>query len=95
MEVERSIYNYGLPDFASMSADAATTPGRLLRAVEKEIELFEPRLRDVRITVAEPDSEKRAIRFNIDATLDLDPEPERIEFDSVLELTSGRISVNE
>jgi type VI secretion system protein ImpF len=96
VEVERSIYNYGLPDFASMSADAAATPARLNRSIEREIELFEPRLSDVRISRAEGDDKKtRSLKFVIEATLRLDPDPERVRFDTVLEMNSGRFTVAE
>jgi len=96
VEVERSIYNYGLPDFASMSADAAATPARLHRAIEREIELFEPRLSDVRISRAEgEDGKDRKLRFVIEATLRLDPDPERVRFDTVLEMNSGRFTLAE
>lgn len=93
-EVERSIYNYGLPDFASMFADSAHTTTRLLKAIEREIELFEPRLRNVRVSVQEPKAgEERSMRFVIEATMLLDPDPEHVEFDSVLELDSGHFSL--
>jgi len=96
VEVERSIYNYGLPDFASLSADVAATPARLQRSIEREIELFEPRLSDVRISRAEGDDKKsRKLKFVIEATLRLDPDPERVRFDTVLEMNSGRFTVAE
>ena len=98
VELEQSIYNYGLPDFASMSADASTTPARLLRMIEREIELFEPRLKDVRIHRADDDAKAkstRSLKFVIEATLRLDPDPERVEFDTVLEMNSGRFTVTE
>lgn len=97
VELEKSIYNYGLPDFASMSADSTATPARLLKAIEREIELFEPRLTDVRISRApEADGSKgssRDLKFVIEATLRLDPDPERVRFDTVLEMHSGRFTV--
>ena len=94
VEVERSIYNYGLPDFASMSADSAHTTGRLLKAIEREVELFEPRLTNVRVSVQEGGAgEERRLRFVIQATLLLDPDPEHVEFDTLLELDSGQFSL--
>ena len=95
VEVEQSIYNYGLPDFASFSADASATPARLLRSIEREIELFEPRLTDVRISRAGDDAKSRRLKFVIEATLRLDPDPERVRFDTVLEMNSGHITVAE
>jgi type VI secretion system protein ImpF len=98
VELESSIYNYGLPDFASLSADAAKTPGRLLKMIEREIELHEPRLRDVRIFRSDEEGQEkvsRSLRFVIEATLRLDPDPERVEFDTVLEMHSGRFTVTD
>jgi type VI secretion system protein ImpF len=94
VELERSIYNYGLPDFASMSADSASTPARLLRSIEREIELFEPRLKDVKISRDDSGKTKgRNLKFVIEATLRLDPHTERVEFDTVLEMHSGRFTL--
>ena len=93
-ELERSIYNYGLPDYASMSAEAASTPARLRSRIEREIELFEPRLKDIRVSLAnEGTSAFRGMRFVIEATLRLDPDPERVEFDMELEMADGRFNV--
>ncbi len=93
-ELERSIYNYGLPDFASMAADSGSTRTRLQRSIEREIELFEPRLKDVRVTVSdEGKGGVRAMRFEIEAMLRLDPDPERVEFDMELEMADGRFSL--
>ncbi len=93
-ELERSIFNYGLPDFASMAADSSVTRASLQRSIEREIELFEPRLKDVRVSLAgEGESGFRAMRFVIEATLRLDPDPERVEFDMELEMSDGRYSL--
>ncbi len=93
-ELERSIYNYGLPDFASMSADSASTRARLQRSIEREIELFEPRLKHVRVTLSdEGKGGVRAMSFTIEAMLRLDPDPERVEFDMALEMADGRFSL--
>jgi type VI secretion system protein ImpF len=92
VELERSIYNYGLPDFASMSADASSTTTRLLRSIEREIELFEPRLKDVKIS-RDVGSKNRSLSFVIEATLRMDPHSERVEFDTVLEMHSGRFTL--
>lgn len=96
-ELERSVYNYGLPDLASLSAESAKTPQRLVRSIEREIELYEPRLTNVRISLKKPDkkSSKRHMQFMIEATLRLEPDPERVEFDTVLELDSGQIRIGD
>lgn len=77
-----------------MSADDATTPSALAKQIRREIETFEPRLTDVRVVFSEESKAERKLQFVIQATLRLDPDPERVEFDSVLELNSGRFVLN-
>lgn len=93
--LRRSAFNYGLRDIATFSADASTTPGELRRTIEDTIELFEPRLTDVRVTLVDPGSSTdRRVQFLVEGTLRTDPEPERVEFDTVLEIASKRFEVS-
>lgn len=89
-EVAASVYHFGLPDISSMSRDSPETQARLSRLVEDAIALFEPRLTGVKV-IAAPDDQVRfgELRFVIEGTLQLDPVPERISFDTVLESTKG------
>jgi type VI secretion system protein ImpF len=89
------MYNYGIPDIASLSADSSETAGRLVRFIEKAVEDFEPRLSDVRVTLAESGSKSdRRVEFLIEANLRVEPDPERVEFDTVLEVTSGKFALS-
>jgi type VI secretion system protein ImpF len=91
----RSMYNYGIPDIASLSADSSETAGHLLRFIEKAVEDFEPRLSDVRVTLAESGSKNdRRVEFLIEANLRVEPDPERVEFDTVLEVSSGKFALS-
>jgi type VI secretion system protein ImpF len=94
-EVQKSLYHYGLPDITSLSGDSGTARRRLVRHVEEAIELFEPRLTNVRVSAMDTPAraDRRQIRFHIEALLRLDPDPERVAFDTVLETASGKISV--
>jgi type VI secretion system protein ImpF len=94
-EVQKSLYHYGLPDITSLSGDSSTARRRLVRQVEEAIELFEPRLMNVRVSGMDTPAraDRRQIRFHIEALLRLDPDPERVAFDTVLETASGKISV--
>ena len=57
--------------------------------LEKIVETFEPRLRDVKATLLQGgDVKMRTLRFRIDARLRVDPAPE-VAFETVLELASG------
>lgn len=94
-EVQNSLYHYGLADITSLSGDSESARRRLAKQVEEAIELFEPRLTNVRVVTMEmpATSERRQIRFHIEAMLKMEPDPERVAFDTVLETASGKIVV--
>jgi type VI secretion system protein ImpF len=94
-EVTQSVYHYGLPDITSISRDSPDARERLLRRVEDAIALFEPRLANVRISIAELEGEKRRreLRFHVEGTLLMDPSPEQVVFDTVLHFASGDYEV--
>lgn len=85
-----SLYNYGLPDVSAMSVDSPRDRQRLLRLVEVTIQAFEPRLASVHVRPIETTSQgSRSLRFQIEGMLRIDPAPEQIYFDTVLQLNSG------
>jgi type VI secretion system protein ImpF len=89
-EVNRSVYVYGLPDLSSFSAAQAGDRNRLMRQIAATISLFEPRLANVRVLFVEtPDAGKKDVRLRIEAMLRMDPVPEPIFFDTVIDLKSG------
>ncbi len=93
-ELQRSLYHYGLPDITSLAAESVTARDWLRRKVEETITLFEPRLAGVRVTVATVDDEgRRELRFVIDGLLRMEPSPEQVVFDTVLEITSATFEV--
>jgi type VI secretion system protein ImpF len=89
-EVGRSVYVYGLPDLSALAMATAGDRSKLIRQIVDAINLFEKRLTNVRVVMVEmPDSAKSAVRLRIDAMLRMDPSPEPISFDTVIELKSG------
>lgn len=94
-QLRSSVYHYGLPDVTSRSADAPDVQTDLAREIEECIRLFEPRLMSVRVSVrASEDVGSRMARFVIEGLLPLDPEPERVLFDTVLETPTGKFFVS-
>lgn len=86
-EVNRSLYMFGLPDLASFSLSALKDRTRLLRMLQNSIRLFEPRLANVRIVPLDENEPKRqTLAFRIDGLLIMDPAPEHVSFDTVLEV---------
>ena len=88
-----SVINFGLPDITSLGLSSASDHGRLRRAIEICLRNFEPRLMDIRVTLEGSDTTDRRLRFHIEGNMKLDPAPEEISFDTVLELTSGEYKV--
>jgi type VI secretion system protein ImpF len=92
-EVQRSVYHYGIPDVSSMSQNPETISVHLVRHLEEAIQLFEPRLMSVRVIPTA--AEGRAVRYTVEALLRMDPNPERIVFDTVLEPGRGEFQITE
>jgi type VI secretion system protein ImpF len=89
-EVNRSVYTYGLQDLSALTMAASGDRNRLVRQITQTINLFEPRLTNVRVVMVEtPDASKKDVRMRIEAMLRMDPVPEPISFDTVIELKSG------
>jgi type VI secretion system protein ImpF len=90
-ELNKSVYVFGLSDFSSWSLSSNRDQIRLLRAVQHTIKTFEPRLANVNIIPVESQAVgTRTLRFRIDAMLVMDPAPEHVSFDTVLDLPSSR-----
>jgi type VI secretion system protein ImpF len=94
-ELPRSLFNFGVPDITSLSADSPSARAQLLQDVESTLAIFEPRLENVRISLVEQEGEarRRELRFVVEASLRLDPTPEQVVFDTVLHYSSGQVDV--
>jgi type VI secretion system protein ImpF len=88
-----SVINYGLPDISSLGFNNAADHRALRIAIETCLRNYEPRLIDVRVSLQGSDTTDRRLRFHIEGNMKLDPAPEEIAFDTVLELTSGEYKV--
>jgi type VI secretion system protein ImpF len=92
-QARASVINFGLPDISSLGLSSASDHGRLRKAIETCLRNFEPRLMDVRVTLEGSDTADRRLRFHIEGNMKLDPAPEEISFDTILELSSGEYKV--
>lgn len=92
LELTESVYDFGVPDFTSLSLNSGKDRQRLTRMLEEAVALFEPRLQGVRIM--QQSSEKhRSLRFIIEGMLQIEPSPELVSFDTFVELGSGEFHV--
>jgi len=93
-EVRASVYTYGLADITSISADDPKGRARLRSMIEQAIAAFEPRLSAAEVSeITSGSREARQIRFSIQAILRLDPSPERVSFDTVLDVATGQYAI--
>ncbi len=93
-EVVRSVYCYGLPDFSSFTVASVSDRSMLVQFLKAKIEIFEPRLFNVSVSLSpEVEKEKRILHFMISGLLHMDPAPEQVSFDSVLELSRNEYKV--
>jgi type VI secretion system protein ImpF len=95
IEVNRSLYIYGLPDFTAFSLNSPKDQAKLVRLLQATLKLFEPRLENVKIVPLAADARgTRTLRFRIEGLLIMDPAPEHVSFDTVLDLTKGEYEVH-
>ncbi|MFP5230381.1 MAG: type VI secretion system baseplate subunit TssE [Acidobacteriota bacterium] len=91
--IKGTIIDYGLPDISSLGLSSAADHRLLRLAMEACVRAYEPRLMNARVTLEDADKVDRRLRFHIEATMKMDPAPEEITFDTVLEIASGEYKV--
>ncbi len=92
-QLVRSLYNFGLPDLTNLGIHSVTDQNRLLWMLEAAVEAYEPRISGARVVLEPVSGNARILRFQIQGLLRIDPAPERVTFDTVLELTKGEYEV--
>jgi type VI secretion system protein ImpF len=92
-EVNSSLLTYGLPDLSSFSLDSEDDRGRVCQVIEAAIANCEPRLERVQVILQGPRENERGLRFRIDALLRVDPAPEPVTFDAMLQLNTRQYTV--
>jgi type VI secretion system protein ImpF len=92
-EINNSLLTYGLPDLSSFSLDSEDDRGRVRRVIEQAIASCEPRLERVQVILQAPRENERGLRFRIDALLRVDPAPEPVTFDAMLQLNTQQYIV--
>ncbi|MEP6901899.1 MAG: type VI secretion system baseplate subunit TssE [Actinomycetota bacterium] len=94
-EVKKSVVVYGLPDITGISAKSHIEQKRLSDALENAIRIFEPRFLNLKVMLEPVNNIDRMLKFRIEARLNVEPTPEPIAFDTVLQLGSGEFEVKE
>ena len=90
--VALSMMSYGLPDLMSFSIHSSTQQEELRRTIERTIELFEPRLTNVKVSLVEINMDQLSARYRISARIAIHPRPE-FSFDTVLRSDIHRLEI--
>ncbi|MEO8381194.1 MAG: type VI secretion system baseplate subunit TssE [Acidobacteriota bacterium] len=91
---ERSVIDYGIPDFSSYSARNFDDRRRLAEILAHTIAAFEPRLIDVRVELEQVPGDDLALRGIIEARMLTDSVPEPVSFETSLEMRDGKVEVH-
>jgi type VI secretion system protein ImpF len=95
-EVLESVHEFGVPDTTGLPIATAEGREQLTSELRDAINRFEPRLVNVVVRITESDQvNSPQVRFAVEATLRMDPTPEQILFDTVLEVSSSTFAVDE
>jgi len=92
-ETMRSVYHYGFADTSSKSLLSGRDQADLAREMENAIANFEPRLKRARVRMEPVQGSYGTLKFVIEGLLCMNPEPEAVRFDTVLELGRGEYKV--
>ena len=99
-ELADSLVNYGLPDLQSYEVRGDRNQAGLCQMIQDTIRRFEPRLQQVRVTLSKPTGKRlgrrtgeRAVAFEIEAVLAVDPIEEPVVFTSTLDVSRSEFDV--
>jgi len=95
VEVSRSVWAYGLPDFSNVNIAGSAGRALLQELIEDAIRYFEPRLTAVAVTIVPREPHERMLRFRVDAKLILQPSPEPVSFNMVMQLNNQEYQVKD
>lgn len=68
-EEERTVINYGVPDFASLSPQSSDDRKLIASIISQTIVAFETRLRNVRVTAEYIEGDERTLQIMVEADL--------------------------
>jgi type VI secretion system lysozyme-like protein len=83
-EADRTILDYGVPSFSHISVSSETDTRQLVRILEQAITVYEPRLRNVQVTIEPSKTSKTTAVGSIEAMLVVGNVNEPVSFPLVL-----------
>jgi len=92
-EQDRTVINYGIPDFSSLSAEDADARELVSQVVGRTIAAYEPRLKHIRVTVEPLANNEWGLALNIEALLVVDSFTEPVSFPVLLNNKNGAVQM--
>ena len=94
-ELAQSPVGYGISDFAAGAFNEPAERDRLRQQIEQTIRRFEPRLAQVRVVLVDADTNtlESTLRLRIEALLRVEPAPEPIVFDTLVDPATAEVQV--
>jgi type VI secretion system protein ImpF len=92
---EPTVLQYGVPDLADFSPQSPTDSKRLAALLSQAIAAFEPRLRQVRVTVERFVDDHKALLARLDAILVVEAIKEPVSFPILIQRPHGETEVHE
>jgi type VI secretion system protein ImpF len=93
IELNKSVFIYGLRDFTSQSTKSTVLRKTLRQDIERSVARFEPRLKNVKIQL-DADQSGNSLRFRINALLVIEPETEPVQFDTVFDINRSEYVIS-
>jgi type VI secretion system lysozyme-like protein len=90
-EADRTILDYGIPYFSHLSTGSDTDTNQLAGTLEQAIMFYEPRLRNVQVTIESSKTSKTTAICSIEAMLVVGTVNEPVSFPLVLSLKRSEI----
>jgi type VI secretion system protein ImpF len=92
-ECRKSSLTFGIPDFSSYSLLSPRDRDRIRKVLEQAISLHEPRLTRVKVQLEGQRAYERALRFHVEALMNLGSDREKVQFDAMLQLNTQSYQV--
>jgi len=92
-EGERTVLNYGVPDFSFLAAAGTTDRQRLADDLTQAVVAYEPRLSQVRVTLDSIEGNPTALVGRIEAVLAVGMVGEAVAFPLLIQLKAGEIEL--
>lgn len=89
----RTVIDYGIPDFSTLVARNPDDRVRLANILRRAIEIYEPRLANVRVAVDTVNGDELSLCGVITADLVFDGVPEPVLFTTALQMKEGSVEV--